>query len=199
MNDLAQFLETDLEIVIYDDTHGNYIANAFKDGEPIAQNVGILTLFDEAITTYIPLDTSVIEVIRELSTPWNVSFDFLEEKYTINDNNDMMLIDYIDELDYTFTLIDEKYNFKLTLDEEEIIEDINASKFNKGKLLLYLFENLQVKKLLSITKIVIDFDNLDKNNTQKIITQSFVNSLQQALLNDDEVLCQSILNVLTDV
>ncbi len=193
LTQLAQFLEISLEIDVYDDGHGNYTANALLNGDAIAQNGEILSLFDKTMNPYIVLDSSIIKPLQELSSLWGLSFDFLENKNMINEKTEMTLFDYLNIIDYNFTLIDELHDFSLALSEDDLMQMLNHNQLHQARLLYQIFETLTVKKLLSLTQIVIDLSDLKED---KMITPDFVNRLQEALYNDNEALSKSILKEL---
>lgn len=201
LNSLAQFLELDLEIDVYDNHQGYFVANALRNGEPFAQNGEILLLFDEKIPPYLSLDTTLIEPIRSLASIWKVSeeLDFLQTKDVTSAQVPINLEDYIDIIDDDFLLIDEQYNLTLSLSEEEIMKDIENGCIYKAQLLYYLLTVLKVKKLLTIKKIEIDLNDINipiLKEKHISITQSFARELQDALLNNNEEQCKTILNLL---
>lgn len=201
LNSLAQFLELDLEIDVYDNHQGYFVANALRNGEPFAQNGEILLLFDEKISPYLSLDTALIEPIRSLASIWKVSeeLDFLQTKDVTSAQVPINLEDYIDIIDDDFLLIDKQYNLTLSLSEEEIMKDIENGYIYKAQLLYYLLTVLKVKKLLTIKKIEIDLNDINipiLKEKHISITQSFARELQDALLNNNEEQCKTILNLL---
>jgi len=201
LNSLAQFLELDLEIDVYDNHQGYFVANALHHGESFAQNGEILLLFDDMVPPYLSLDTALIEPIRSLASIWKVSeeLDFLQDKDVISAQAPINLEDYIDIIDDDFLLIDEQYNFVFSVSEEEIMKDIENGYIHKAQLLYYLITALKVKKLLTIKKIGIDLNDINIPTLKEkhiSITQSFARELQDALLNNNEEQCKVILNLL---
>lgn len=201
LNSLAQFLELDLEIDVYDNHQGYFVANALHHGEAFAQNGEILLLFDDMVPPYLSLDTALIEPIRSLASIWKVSeeLDFLQDKDVISAQAPIDLEDYIDIIDDDFLLIDEQYNFVFSVSEEEIMKDIENGYIYKAQLLYYLITALKVKKLLTIKKIGIDLNDINIPTLKEkhiSITQSFARELQDALLNNNEEQCKVILNLL---
>ena len=202
LNELAQFLDTNLEIEVYDNHQGFFVANAYDNGEPKLQNGHILLLFDEKLPPYITLESEQIEAIRELAVLWKVSenIELLKQKDVLSSSIKVNLIDYLEEENVNlFTINKKKNHFELSLTEDELNEYYVNEHFEKMSLLLFLFQSLEIKKFKTVNTLVIDLDDLNNgfNEDKHIqITSELVNELQEILLNNNEEHCQNFLSKL---
>lgn len=200
LKQLIDFLELDYEVAVYENETSDYIVNAFEHGQAIAQNGDVLLLLDEKMPPLVLLEPSIIKPLRELALAFGVNkmIDFLEPRYRFEHDYDLYVSDYLDVED-EFILYDHANNFELALSERSILEDISNKYLKKTQLLLHLFSSLKIKKLISISKIIIDLNDLNSqiNIDEPIhINPDFANKLQEMLINNDEESCHKLLKQL---